>query len=95
VSDTRLINRSENRGRPRNFNLRHEAQGDLGNLPSASLGHYASLSFVVRGRGQRSEVGDQRAEDCWSVVPPEADPWCVVKDAWRTAYEARRARQGY
>ena len=36
-------------------------------VPSASLGHYASLSFVVRGmgkeRGRRSEVGgDERDE---------------------------------
>jgi len=34
---------------------RHRAQGNLGHLPSASLGHYASLSFVVRGRGERME----------------------------------------
>ena len=38
-------------------------------MPSASLGHDASLSFVVRGRGQhkdrgrRSEVRDQKAEE--------------------------------
>ena len=32
-------------------------------MPAASLGHYASLSFIVRGRGQRSEVGSQRSED--------------------------------
>jgi hypothetical protein len=29
-------------------------------LASPSLSHYASLSFVVRGRGKMSEVGDQR-----------------------------------
>ena len=32
---------------------RHMAQGDLGQMPAASLGHYAALSFVVIGRGQR------------------------------------------
>jgi hypothetical protein len=31
-------------------------------MPAASLGHYASLSLVVRGRGRRSEVRDQRTE---------------------------------
>ena len=30
---------------------RHTAQGDVGQLPPASLGHYAALSFVVLGRG--------------------------------------------
>jgi hypothetical protein len=34
---------------------RRRAQGDLGHLPSASLGQYASLSFVVIGRGQRED----------------------------------------
>ena len=29
-------------------------QGNLGRLPSASLGHYASLSFVVIGRGRKA-----------------------------------------
>ena len=26
------------------------AQDDVGQLPSASLGHYAALSFIVKGR---------------------------------------------
>ena len=34
---------------------RRRAQGDLGHLPSASLGQYALLSFVVMGRGQRED----------------------------------------
>jgi hypothetical protein len=29
-----------------------KAQGDLGQMPAASLGHYAPLSLVVRGRGR-------------------------------------------
>jgi hypothetical protein len=33
---------------------RRKAQGDLGHMPSASLGHYAPLSLVVRGRGQEA-----------------------------------------
>ena len=32
----------------------------MSHLPSASLGHYASLSFVVIGKGQRTEF---RIED--------------------------------
>ncbi len=28
---------------------------DISHMPSASLGHYASLSFVVRGRGQKGD----------------------------------------
>jgi hypothetical protein len=28
-----------------------KAKGDLGHLASPSLGHYALLSFVVRGKG--------------------------------------------
>jgi len=31
------------------------AHSDLGHAPSASLGHYAPLSFVAIGRSQRSE----------------------------------------
>jgi hypothetical protein len=34
-------------------------QGDLRHLASPSLGHYAALSFVVRGKGQESGVKDQ------------------------------------
>jgi len=30
-------------------------------LASPSLGHYASLSFIVRGRGRRSEVRGRRS----------------------------------
>ena len=33
---------------------RHTAQGDVGQLPPASLGHYAALSFVVLGRGTKN-----------------------------------------
>jgi hypothetical protein len=37
-------------------------------MPAASLGHYAALSFVVRGRmsevgGRRSEVRGQKTDD--------------------------------
>ena len=31
---------------------RRRAQGDLGHMPSASLGQDATLSLIVRGRGQ-------------------------------------------
>jgi hypothetical protein len=31
-----------------------KAQGDLGQMPAASLGQGASLSFVVTGRGQKA-----------------------------------------
>jgi len=31
-------------------------------MPSASLGHYASLSFVVIGGGQRAEIRGQRSD---------------------------------
>jgi hypothetical protein len=39
---------------------RHRAQGHLGHKASPSLGHYATLSFVVIGKRQKSEVGGQR-----------------------------------
>ncbi len=34
----------------------------MSHLPSASLGHYAALSFIVRGRGQRLEVRCQKPD---------------------------------
>ena len=37
-------------------------------VAAPSLSHYASLSFIVRGRGQISEVGSQRSEDRDSLV---------------------------
>jgi hypothetical protein len=33
-----------------------------GHMPSASLGQYATLSFIVIGRGQKTEVGGQTIE---------------------------------
>ena len=39
---------------------RRRAQGDLGHLPSASLGQYALLSFVVIGRGQSLKSKERR-----------------------------------
>ena len=35
----------------------------MSHMPSPSLSHYASLSFVVRGGGKTSEVGRQRTEN--------------------------------
>ncbi len=37
-------------------------------VAAPSLSHYASLSFIVRGRGQISEVGSQRSENRDSIV---------------------------
>ena len=36
---------------------------DISHMPAASLGQYASLSFVVIGKGQRIGDGSQRKEE--------------------------------
>jgi hypothetical protein len=36
---------------------------DISHMPAASLGHYAALSFVVRGRGNRIGDRSQRKEE--------------------------------
>jgi len=57
----RMIRREARKkaGRPLNYNILHEAQGTgrkaqgvWCHVAAPSLGHDASLSFVVRGRGQ-------------------------------------------
>jgi hypothetical protein len=78
------------------YKPRHMAQGDLGHMPSASLSQYASLSFVVRGRG-KLWIADWRYE-MWEGIGQRAMP-LEVGGALRLRLEApafakATARQG-
>ena len=49
------------RHRAESIGHRVRAEGHSGQLASPSLGHYAALSFIVRGKGQMiSECGNSR-----------------------------------
>jgi hypothetical protein len=43
--------------------LWHLVTGFIGHLPAASLGQYASLTVVVRGKGQRKTDRSQSKEE--------------------------------
>ena len=59
---------------------RRKARADLGHSASPSLGHYATLSFIARGRGPSSPVSSQLAKlrdeciyrICFSCLLPDA-----------------------